>query len=246
MYLVFTLAGLACVGLPLAVGCDQYYNGYTQYGPAMAEKWSLTWLSLASLTAAVLLAVFSLCGYRARQAIGLHKNGIILYRPFRPPLLLHWQILSGVIFATTEDRWRDRPLYTRQHAWIRLHNGRRINLAHFSHPKDLPELVSRLKTRYYPYWLPQLQANLQAGQWLRFGPLAIHSQGLRVAPFGLDPLKGWRTQSWRWDQVNHMTIENGNLVIEFRPLARKEIPVTQIPNLEMLWQLLRTGIISPL
>lgn len=253
---VFALLGLLFVLAPLSFGLYRGYYGLTHYGPVAAVTWSRNWL-LGSLVAFILLMLLGLHRLVAsRRRIAVHAHGLELagFRrplfellPFTTPYTLMWSQIEGIAAQAFQDHFRGRPkpvryravLFPRAGKPIRLH-GIDLQPDHPDSAGELSELISRLKASLYPRLLPKLRAAFSAGEWLSFGPLAIQRQNIRFARAKNQPLA--------WNQVKSITVKSGCLVVELHKdsLAspRHQYPVSQIPNLELLLQIIDQGVKS--
>ena len=92
--------------------------------------------------------------------------------------------------------------------------------------ENTPELISQLKACLYPRLMPGFEANLQAGKSLYFGPLAISPRGLACG-----------SQRWPWVEVEYFDIQNGCLEVKAGSRRALHFSAGQIPNLELLLQL---------
>jgi len=84
--------------------------------------------------------------------------------------------------------------------------------------------------------LPGFRARFQAGQQLIFGPVSIQSSFIKI-----------RERQLPWENVNRITVFAGHLVIETRTQESENpksfrLPAAQIPNLELLFQVLQRGL----
>ena len=231
-FLLLSLAGILGVISPLAYGLWRYNYAYTQHGPVAAEHWSRSWFLLSWLA----LATFAmLTFYRllaSRCFVIVHKNGLRFRLDTFFTRILLWKEIAGVSNSFTQEVFLNLPLYKRQQATLYPNVGRPVHLR--GDLQNFPDLISRIKASLYPRLYPGLSAGFHAGQWLYFGPLSVQSQGLRLAT------------TIPWPQVDRLEVREGCLVIALngqgiRPDPLK-IPVSQIPNLELLLQLVQQGV----
>lgn len=247
--LSLVLPGALVVLAPLAWGVWRYQSAYSTYGPAAAEAWSQDWFWLSGLLLVAFLAVLLRRVLLARRFVAVHKAGLRLnlpagrLLPFAHPYSLRWEQIAGIATETVQERFLGLDLGLTQRAVLYPSLGRPRRLD--GSLQRQPELVSRLKAGLYPRLLPGLSERLKAGQWLWFGPLDIQGQALRLPP-------AWPAARPEvpWSQVRQIGVQAGYLTIEWndppvqnrsrnRPLR---IAVSQIPNLEILLQLVRQGI----
>jgi hypothetical protein len=255
------LVGAIAVLAPAAYGITLAYYGYTRYGPVAASAWSTPWLIAAAGLFAAWLSVFLLLVRRSRYGVILHRNGLYLGdvetppggspgRPFRRmPNLIPWEAVTGIaveLIASTAGR---PPVHR---VFLHFQGGRRLSLAE-ALPKhsalaglfgpvcieNLPELITRLKARLYPRLQPGLRAAFQSGKPVSFGKVAVQQEGFIYHK----TLAGFLPARTRipWDKINRLTVQSGDLVVELENHKGRRfprIPVSKIPNLELLLTLI--------
>jgi hypothetical protein len=227
------LPGLLGVLAPYSYALWMYDRTLRQHGPAAAEQWSQPWfwLAWAALGFFILLCILRLLDLRRFAAV--HTRGVRL----RPGILrtrsLLWKQISGVALSVTQDVFLNSRGRARLSAVIYPNQGSPIRLN--ERLQNLPELVSRLKASLYPRLLPDLKAGFQTGKWLYFGPLAVQAKALRL-PHG----------KFTWEQVENLQVVAGYLAVSCKegnePARNIRIPISKIPNLELLLQIIREGV----
>jgi hypothetical protein len=94
----------------------------------------------------------------------------------------------------------------------------------------LAELAARVKAKVYPLLLPQLRTKFQQGGPLHFGPVALHQDAIQL-----------RHESIPWDQVVHINVQAGHLMVESSSRQPVRVKTSDIPNVELLIQLIQEG-----
>jgi hypothetical protein len=223
---------LACI--LIITGLDWYYYGYTQYGPIAAQAWSQDWLFWGILIGLVTLIVTAWQVFQTRVRVYLFRYGIEVHFPRQASQTLRWEDIAGIASATIQDSIRGHVYRTRHRLTIHLTQGKPIT---FDDRVDyLLELTTRLKANLYPRLLPGFRTRFQEGQQLTFGPVSIQSSSIKI-----------RERQFPWEHVNRITVLAGHLVIETHTQESEQpkslrIPVIQIPNLELLFQVLQRGL----
>lgn len=234
------LPGTLGVLAPLGYGLQRSDYAYAQYGPVAADFWGRPWFALAAL-AAIIFALLLLYRLLLRRTyVAIHQEGLHLHlRPFHNRSIRFNQI-AGIATAILQDRFLGLALHTAYQAVLYPNVGRPIRLNESL--AELPELSACIKERLYAQLKPRLHANLAAGQWLYFGPLSIQAQGIRLP-------RRWPRRSGPtipWKALERITVQSGYLMVELNHHARsgrlKPIPVSHIPNLEILLDLLQQGV----
>ena len=223
LLLLASLGGLGVLA-PLGYGLWQEQVIQATHGLVAAQAASRNWyiLALLALVCFSLLVIVRLAAQRGFVAV--HKNGLVLRKSWGALKRWRWSAISGLSSEHSEQYFLGLRLSTRYRAALIPTTGKPVRLS--DGLASYPELISQLKAILYPRLLPDLQANLQAGQSLYFGPLAISCQGLSHG-----------AQRWTWADLQHLDIQNGLLEINTRPERILRIPTNQIPNLELLLQL---------
>jgi hypothetical protein len=230
---IILIPGTLGVVAPYVYAIGLYTRTLQQHGPAAAEQWSRPWfwLAWAALAVFVLLCILRLLDLRRFAAV--HTGGVRL----RPGILgthsLLWGQISGVALSATQAVFFHRRGQTRLRAVIYPNQGRPIRLG--ERLENLAELVSRIKASLYPRLLPEMKASFQAGKWLYFGPLSLQAGVLRLQQAELT-----------WQQVDDIQLKDGFLAVSWRegpgPARNVRIPISKIPNLELLLQIIREGV----
>lgn len=225
------LPGLLAVLVPLAGGLWRAQYAFSHFGPVAAQAWSTPWFILSSFA---LVVFFLLVTYRlllARTSVAIHDRGLVLKLIPLTTRRLTWEQLAGVASQAVQEKFLTRPLRSYHEAVLIPSSGRPVHLPR--QMERLPELISRIKASLYPRLLPALQAGFESGQWLFFGPAAIQKESLQI-----------RGRKMPWKDVERILVQQGCLVVEFRGEAHpsQSIPLSQIPNVELLLQLIQQAV----
>jgi hypothetical protein len=103
----------------------------------------------------------------------------------------------------------------------------------------MPGLIARIKARLYPGLLARSRQAFLSGSQLIFGPLTIQRQGLSL---DLKKRREQTSETIPWSQVVHVDVQGGRLLIELDSLPIQSIPVSKIPNLEIMLDLIHQGV----
>jgi hypothetical protein len=224
--LALILPEVLAVLLPLFYG-RHLFDQAIQYGPVAARGESLPWYLLAMAAWLVFAALTIYRLWISRRFVAVHQHGIILN--IGRNRTLPWGHITGIAVGYTQEYILSRPLAKRFHAWVVPGVGKTIPLD--ERLDNLPELVTRLKAHLYPRLLTAFQSDFQAGKWVHFGLIAIQRQSLRI-----------QDQTIPWADVRNLTIHEGELVIELVNDRPQRFPVWRIPNVELLLQLIQSGV----
>lgn len=228
LFLLF-IPGVLAVLAPFLYGLKRDMYARTYYGPVAAQAWSWPWYSLAMVS---LIPILLLAIRRVRQAhrwVALHKNGVRIHWTRGKAHMLLWNQIEGLSCNTTEAVFLGRTQKTRYHLTLYSIRGKKIHID--DHIKDLSDLAQRIKAKIHPRLLPKMRAAFQRGETLHFGPVLIHQHAIHV-----------REQDIPWEQISHLNVGSGKLVIEFQSKLPIRIPVGKIPNVELLIQVLQEGV----
>jgi hypothetical protein len=234
--------GLLSYGGYLAV------SNYTRFGLVAAVAWSGIWFISGGLLL-LLWLVGSLVGYSRNQpVVRLYAQGLYIEKV--NPLVLHWEEIDGIASgALAQTGFLGRTPSVRYRASLYPARGRPVYLyssrSGTSGLADLPELVRRIKAHLYPSLRSELVRMFRSGLPLYFGPIIVDQTGLCLRR--KVPLSG--TLYVPWGNVKHITIQSGYFLVELdqqrihRGIPETyRLPVTQIPNLELLLKIIDQGV----
>jgi len=219
--------GILAVTIPLAYGLDRYRYGYNNYGELAAITWSRPWFLLAGFA---LISFCLLLVHRLRLAgryIALHQRGLCL--ALTQTQVYRWEQISGIATAMFQPQLFGIKLSTRYRVTIFPNLGRPVHINDSF--ENVPECMTRLKASLYPRLTPQLKSEFLVGKWVYFGPIAIQRNNLRI-----------RKLQVPWSKVKRVSVAAGDLVVELVDLSNQRLPVDQIPNFEILLQLIDQGV----
>jgi hypothetical protein len=229
--LALLLLGALAVFLPLAYGYLRMQYAATNYGPAAAQAWSQPWYALSGAAVLCALILFLLRWMASRRRVAVHQRGLVLAASRKK--FIPWSELEGVAFGSTQTHFLGIPLRNRQTARLYPAVGKPIRLP--DSVENMAELLTRIKAALYPRLLPRMQAAFEAGKTLYFGSLAITQSNLRLA--GEEPMR-----SLPWEQIAHIGVQSGMLEIHLTSEEKIRMPVQDIPNLELLLQIIQSGV----
>lgn len=224
--------GVLAVLAPLAYGYYRAQYAATKYGPVAAQYWSRPWYLLAGAALLLFLVLLGLGLAGAQRYVGVHKNGVRLRLSRRKQY--SWGELSGVATGALQTRLLGIPLRTRYQAV--LYPTLSASLKLDNSLENLPELLTRLKANLYPRLLPGMQKAFQEGKTIYFGPIAVRQDALLLEQ------KDAKKRSIPWSQVQSISIQSGMLIIVTEPQASLRLPVARVPNLELLLQIIQSGV----
>ena len=224
--------GLLAIFAPLAYGLYRAQYANTYYGPVAAQFWSRPWYLLAGCSALLVLVWLTIRLVRSRRYVAVHQNGVRVRLSRRQQYA--WGSLAGVATGVVQTRLLGIPLYTRSQAELFPAVGARIRLD--DSLENLPELLTQIKARLYPRLLRAMRKAFQDGERVYFGPLAIQQNELRLEE------KDRAALVIPWSQVRSVNIQAGMLVIDIDEKRSIRLPVARVPNLELLLQIIQTGV----
>lgn len=240
----------ACYGRPWLTGWQWFWLGsvalaallsfwfglyrtalaWLRFGPAAARVWGLPWFALAASFACLALGIgLWFHARRPRQTVWLHRRGLYIRERAGREWSLTWRQIEGVAVDLVASHFLGWELARR--AQITVFAAGAAPLALDSHLPDMADLADRLKAGIYPRRLPGLRAALGQGNPLQFGPVTLQREVIHL-----------RGQRLPWEQVSLVSVCQGMLMVELQHGKSHRIPVREIPNIELLIQLIREGV----
>ncbi len=224
----------------LSYGGYLAFINYDRFGPVPALFKSVPWLVLGGGVLLTWLSVGIIYWARTQPGVRLHANG--LYIEGRRKQSLPWEQIDGIAQGVTAPG-RLRPGDMHYKVSLYPGKGRPLHLHGWGDGKRgmpyLPELVSRIKANLYPGLQVELARMFREGLPLRFGPVRIDRQGLKVRHWRLFP----GMFSVPWEHVKRIHVQSGYFLVE--SIDRRSpyrLPVSKIPNLEILLKIIDQGV----
>jgi hypothetical protein len=201
----------------------------THYGPAAAQTWGLGWYGLSAGALPLIGLLIFLRIRSSRRGVIVFKNGLGIQKTRKVKYVLPWGEISGITSEAVENRFLGIVFRNQTRLTIHPSIGKPIKI-HHSLPKQ-DELSVRIKARLYPRLLPELRSYFKTGGNLYFGQVVINKQGIQL----------WGKKI-PWDQVTHINVCEGFLVVELKNQMVRKISIGQIPNIELLLQIIQEGV----
>lgn len=221
------LPGLAAWISPLIYGFYLVEDTYYHFGPAMIIPRSYGWFILSFIAFLIFLGLLFYRLILARSYIALFQHGLIIAN-FRKNRFT-WDQISAIktsIQAKNIFNRKNKPIYQ---CTISFKNRKPFHIR--SSIQSIDELITRIKSQVYPHRLKELQNSYALGNSLHFGQVTIKDEGLE-----------FKRHTYLWNDIRRITIHGGKLVIEFAKLHTLKIPVGDIPNIELLLEIIQKSV----
>jgi hypothetical protein len=214
---LWVIPGLLIPGCLALYGLAQTVDGYAQNGFSTAGR---PWLTAALL----LLVPFAILALRRFQAIHtgitIHRNGLHLTGIAGKSVRLTWDEIAGLHTYGTRSQLFGTHLSDRFGLTLTTTGGRTIRVP--AHITALVELAEIIRRNTQPRLAPQIEAALERGDPVRFGPITLDRIGLTID-----------RRTWPWREMDHLRITAGSLVIE-SGTKRFAHPIADVPNASLL------------
>ena len=219
--------GVLVVLIPLAYGFYRYYYGYTQHGSVAANTWSRPWY-LLSLLGLLLFGYLVIKRFsKSRRYIALYKNGVSIHT--NQSRQISWDQIQGLSFTTVQPKFLGITLTPYTQVKLYLQDSATIQI---DEPIDkISSLLALISKNLYPRLEPRLQEQFTTGEWVEFGPIMIHRNRLRIDDHEL-----------AWQEVHRISVISGRLVVESANQPAAKIPILEIPNFELMLQIVQAGV----
>lgn len=204
---------------------------YLKYGPASAMYIARPWY-----VAALILLVLSLPYFLYRlscslRRIDIFENAMIYRNSLLRRRLYYWSDIKGITsFATAITLIKNKKqIRTEPSAIIYLNTGKPIKLT--KRFENIPLLVEEIKSMFYPQIWPKIKSSFLAGSTLDLGRISLSNNYLFFSNIKIP-----------WQSINQIKVESGNVVIELHDKNLYRVPVSEVQNLELFFQLVDWGI----
>jgi hypothetical protein len=213
--------------LPLAIGCWREQYGLSNYGPAAASAWSLPWYRL-SLVALIPLLWLALRRVRqSHRVIRIFPQGITIQSTAGRRWRFSWPEIQGISSTKVCYSFLGISLNCKYEARLYPVEQKPIRLDNLP---ALEELCARIKAEIHPVLLQQYRRAFQNGETLVFGPVKINRDEIMV-----------KKKSIPWRQLERLEPAGGFLHLVQKNNHPLKLPVQEVPNIELLLQIIQEG-----
>ncbi len=240
------LLGLLVWIAPLAYA-GWLFQGYRlENGLLAAYYWVQPYIMMAYLAFLILFSYLSYRFWSGNRFVGVYQNGL---RWRLKGIKIHsmlWCEVEGIACATTERMFFRKAIRDERQAI--LYRTNKTILALDERIEDFTGLIEAIKSLYYPTILPNLMTSFQNGQQVQFGPIAIQKSCFYVAraipnaDFSERVYQPKGMQALPWTELNGLTVTSGFLMVKSGSSRTRKIPVSQIPNFEILLKIVEQGV----
>ena len=220
--------------VPLLYGFWRLRQGLLKFGPVAADQWSRPWYILTIVALLIFIYISFVRIQSSGHSVIVYEGGLGLR--LKRKQVFRWEEIAGISTETSGYHFLGIPLGLGYQGVIHPNTDKPIPLTNAI--QNLPELLTLLKARLYPRLTPNMKANLDRGQWVYFGPIAIRRDGLAFRKRG----KYSSSQVIPWLRLRRLDVISGYLVVELSDQPRRKLPVSQIPNVELLLQFIQQGV----
>jgi hypothetical protein len=225
--MIWMLGLLLVAGFTLGYLVSQeYFSPYRAVDPRIIPSLALI------LTATLVFWLILVLRYRQTSYfLEITQQGLHYHLPGSRSKFLKWEEIEAITIDVVETRFLWLHLRERWRASVYNRQGQVIVIN--SRIERLPEAISWIKAKVFPRLLKRYRQELSAGAQIKFGPLVISPEHLRID-------QSWpRTRPIPWNQVASLKIENGRLQIIMARGRNHTLPVKNIPNLELLLEIIK-------
>jgi hypothetical protein len=242
-WLIGAVVGLVTL---LAVGLWQFRSAEIRHGPIAAFYRAQPWFALAYLVLLIFLGSLSVRVWSTRHFLSIYECGISFRLKGFRSRTLRWKEIDGIASVNIADIFFGRKIKEEQQSILYPKEGRPILLN--NQIEEMPLMIDGIKNQFYAYIFPQLEKDFMDGREIHFGPVIIQNESFALAktvdpePFLVAPYQPKRMMVFPWSKLTSLAVKSGFLVVKSENSKARYIPVSQIPNFEMLLKLVKQGV----
>jgi len=204
-------------------------TAYQQHGPALAFIRGRSWFIFATILLVILAGYILTRFLISSQRIEIFENGIQYRSIFLRRHVYTWSEMSGIASSATRFTFLRKDMRIIPSGVIYLYSGKSIVLT--NRFQNIPRLVEIVKSKTYPLIWLTLKSSYRSGGTAQFGPLTLTREHLQIVK-----------RSIPWEAINKLKTDSGFLVVELRDDPAQKVPISDIPNLELLLKFVDWGI----
>ena len=228
-WLLFFIPGGVIIIFSYVYGTFLARNAYLEHGPALALIRAQYWYAMATILLILLIIYFIHRLLTSLQRFEVCDRGILQRTYFLRRIPYRWGEFSGISSSATAFTLWDKIIRTTPRGNLYLKNGKSINLT--NRYKNIPRLVKIAKSKIYPILWPILKSDFRSGRLVNFGRISLDKRNILLSKSKIP-----------WSSVHRIGVSAGFLVIELRDDSIHRVPVSSLPNPELLLKVVDWGI----
>ena len=242
------LGGIFCFLAPMMYGYWLYQQAVRSFGLVAAIVQTRPWFMITYLFLLTISSILFVRIWSSHRFVAVYERGIRWRLKGLTTHHLSWQEIEGIAYANIEKQMFGKTFQNEHLAVIYLKNGKHVEFD--DRIQNLPVLIDKIKELYYPTIYPDIVNQLKAGNELRFGPITVknHAVGVPKRVSTADFVETHeRTKSIKSIPVSNiagLAVQSGFLMVKSENSIIKQIPVSQIPNFEILLKLFEQRLIT--
>ncbi len=232
---LFTLfiPGLCAIFGSFCYGGYLYLYAYQKYGPVASKSWSQLWFILSMIATIIFLTLLFYRLLIARRYAAVYEEGLELN--LKKSQIAIWKDISGVTAISFRPYFFWLQLPPIQSGTIYYRNGETIQIQ--DNILNAADLLTQIKAKVYPILIQTFENDFRSGKKLSFGPIILDKQHIFLTNSG-----SAQTQEYSWQEIKQINLHSGNLMIEFLNFPNESIPAAEIPNIEIMLQIIKSEI----
>jgi hypothetical protein len=204
-------------------------NAYLEHGPALALIRAQYWFTGATILLILLITYFIYRLLTSLQRFEVCDRGILQRTRLLRKVIYRWGEFAGISSSATAITLWDKHIRTVPRGNLYLKNGKSINLT--NRYQNIPHLVKIVKSKIYPLIWPILKSDFRSGRLVHFGRISLDNRDILISRSKIP-----------WPSVYRIGVTAGFLVIELRDDSSHRVPISSLPNPELLLKIVDWGI----
>ena len=206
----------------LAYGIAATGTAYSHYGWAAVQALGMRpllifWIFIA---AGLISGIIAISNWR--RGVAVYEGGLA-FRELSPTQTWKWEELAALYVAVT----RETGLFSRTRHKYTVENQNGTKGSFDDRLEGVVTLGAMLGRQIVERLYPRMAGSFNQGERVPFGALSIDQQGIRI-----------KEQALPWAEVDHISLQRGNLKAQPRTGEVVGVPAAGIPNLDVLLLLL--------
>lgn len=210
--------------LTLSFGTIIAWQNYLKYGPASALYQARPWYITATVLIFFLVPYFLYRLLYSLRRIYIFDEGIVYRNLILIRRRYHWLEIKGITSSARAITVYNKHIRTEPTGNVFPKTGKPIKLT--NRFNNIPQIIQEIKSMLYPQIWPNMKSNYLSGKEIHFGQISISNKHLSISE---KPLS--------WESIYRIRVETGDVLIELHDHNHIQVPVSEVLNLELFFQI---------